>query len=210
MEPEHIIDETATIQGADIEKVYDDCVGWLQLIKAIIREENKPSSIRAFHDYVDPLVSGSDIQWNWHPKDYPKYIVIKFNKTDSAVNLRFIIEKPKGFFTQASISKYRRWWILLFIGLLKHLNIDDDLTYSKKFVSKTNLEKMKRDILRGFSLPLLFSLIICASGIYLLIKDEVVGSIFLIGALFVPLRVFYEGYLLRKRLRILYPEKEIS
>jgi hypothetical protein len=207
MEPEHIIDETTTIEGADIEKVYDDCIDWLKSIKGVIREWNRPSLIRVYHNYLDPLVSDTDTGWNWHPKNLAKYIVITLTEQDRAVLLRFIIERPRGFFTQEAVDKYRRWWILFLVGLFKHLKLDEDLARSRQYISKSNLEKMRGDIRRAFLLPFLFSLIMGVVGIYLLMNGDSVGAIFMIGGLFVPIRVLYEDHQLKKRLQELYPDR---
>ena len=47
MEPEHIIDETVTMKGTSIEKVYDDCIEWLRTKKANITKQNSPTTIEA-------------------------------------------------------------------------------------------------------------------------------------------------------------------
>ncbi|MBC8223383.1 hypothetical protein H8E65_02265 [Candidatus Bathyarchaeota archaeon] len=207
MEPEHIIDETAIIPGADIEKVYDDCVEWVRSIKAVIREENKPFLIKAFHYYEDPLVSTPDSGWDWHPKNFAKTIVIILDNAEEAVHFRFIIERPIGFFTSAAIEKYRRWWILYLVALLNHLKLDDDLSKSKQYISRSNLEKMSSDIKREFRFPILFSIIMGIVGIYLLMNRDSIGVIFVIGGLFVPIRVVYEDQRLKKRIREIYPER---
>jgi hypothetical protein len=49
MDPEHIIHETATIEGADIEEVYVKCKDWLQSVDAYILDESKPHYIKAVH-----------------------------------------------------------------------------------------------------------------------------------------------------------------
>ena len=207
MDPEHIIDETASIQGADIEKVYDECVEWVKSIKGVIREENRPSLIRVFHRYVDPLVSDTDTGWNWHPKNLAKYIVITLTEQDRAVHLRFTIERPRGFFTQEAIEKYRRWWIPYLVDLFNRLKLDENFNLSRQYISKSNLEKMRSDIRREFLLPFLFSLIMGVVGIYLLMNRDSLGALFTIGGLFVPIRVIYEDQQLKKRLKELYPDR---
>ena len=47
IDPERIIDETATIQETNIEVVYDQCISWLRLKKFQIWEQEKPTFIEA-------------------------------------------------------------------------------------------------------------------------------------------------------------------
>ncbi|MFX1517651.1 MAG: hypothetical protein ACFFC6_15210 [Promethearchaeota archaeon] len=48
IKPEYIIDEQATIRGADIEKVYDDCISWLKIRRyTSFLETFKPRYIKA-------------------------------------------------------------------------------------------------------------------------------------------------------------------
>ena len=44
MEPENFIDETVKIEGVDIEKVYDDCLSWMQMYQTNLFVE-KPTTI---------------------------------------------------------------------------------------------------------------------------------------------------------------------
>jgi hypothetical protein len=46
MEPEHIIDETATIQGVNIDGIYNRCLEWIKINKIRIKETNKLDYIK--------------------------------------------------------------------------------------------------------------------------------------------------------------------
>ena len=205
MEPEHIIDETIVIHGDSIDEVYDRCHEWLHSIKANIGKEKKPEFLRAFHYRNNTLISSSDSGWDWHPKNYPKKMELKLSKNDR-INLRFTIERPTGYYTEAAIRKYQRWWILLLIDLAKHLKIDEDLSYSEKYLSKQNLEEMKIDIMYEFGFPLYFSYMMILIGVFLFFSHPV-GIIFVIGGIYVPLRVYHELKSLGKHLRELNPDK---
>ena len=206
MKPEHVIDEHATIKGADIEKVYDDCLAWLNKIHANIIIQKRPEFIKAFHLPPDMLTQVIDVEyWNWHPKNWEKNIDLFFYKIDDQVRVRLIIERPEGFHTKAAIEKRRRWWVILVLDLYKSLNIEVDSSHKKKFFSVTNLRKMKSDILHSFSLPLFGSLVMLVWGFHSILTDERIGYLFILAAVYIPLRVIYENFLIQKRIRELYP-----
>ena len=209
LEPEYVIDEQATIRGADIEKVYDDCLVWLKKIHANIIIQKRPEFIKAFHLPPEMLtqVAGEAEFWNWHPKNWEKIIDLFFYKINDHVRIRFIIERPEGFHTEAAINKRRRWWVILVLDLYKSLNIEVDSSHEKKFFPFNNLRKMKSDIWRSFTLPLFGSLVMFVWGFHIIHSDSSIGYIFILAAVFIPIRVIYENFLIRKRMRELYPDR---
>ncbi len=102
MDPEHIIDETALIQRADIEKVYNDCVNWLKKIRAEINEQTHPTYIRANHDRTSP--EGTALE------NLSKIIMINIEKKFNDVMIRIRIES-----TTYSSHQRRSQYYSLFI-----------------------------------------------------------------------------------------------
>jgi hypothetical protein len=84
MEPEHIIDETATIKGADIEKVYDDCVSWLKKKRYRMTQNHKPRFIQA--NYVTTFSTS--------PEDWDKNITINLKQTEAEIEIHLLIDAP--------------------------------------------------------------------------------------------------------------------
>jgi len=90
LEPEHVIDEHATIKGADIEKVYDKCEKWLIEIGANVEKSDKQISIQAIHR--KPM----DFRWGWIRGSYssiqrqPSLRVLDMKKI---INIEFEKEK---------------------------------------------------------------------------------------------------------------------
>jgi len=81
MKPEHVIDETVTLEETSIDAVYEKCIYWLQNMKAKItlRRQNRLEAI-----YENP--SGAD--------DIPthKLITIQLSETENGVNVRLTID----------------------------------------------------------------------------------------------------------------------
>ena len=116
MEPEHIIDETATIQGADIEKVFDDCVEWLLKNRADITLMNKPILIQANHvrgTWFEPTT----------PDDWYKEISIRLEQLDDDVSIHLLMDfSEMG--SSTNVRKVKSYWPLIVEKLWRHIGVD--------------------------------------------------------------------------------------
>jgi len=186
--------------------VYDDCLGWFKKIRARIIVQRRLEFIKAFHRRTH-LLARDETFGSWHPKDWDKYIDIFFYEFYDQVKIRIIIERPKGFHTQAAIDKRKRWWIPLVVDLYKNLNVEFDISQKKDFFPIANLHKMISDIWWSFMLPLSGSLFFWVWGFFILLNDEFFGYFLLVAGLITPLQIIYEVYQIRKRLRELYPDR---
>jgi hypothetical protein len=209
MGPEHIIDERATIKGADIEKVYDECVSWLKNINATQIENDRPEFIKAIHNPGmtprEPRVSIT--YWALYPRDWKKTIEINLETNEGQVNLRASIGLPTGFFTSAAIEKRRRWWIMLVLDLFEHLHLDVDNSQKRAFFPYMNLRYMITDIWSSFALPLIGSIIFWVWGYITITNNDNFGYFLLLAGVIGPIRVLYHDNEIRKRIRELHPDR---
>ena len=116
MEFEQIIDETATIQGADIETVYDDCLAWLKKNRADITLMEKPTLIQANHRrglYLEMTT----------PEDWHKEISIKLEQLDSDVNIHLLMGFPqKG--SRTNLKKITSFWPLMVENIWDYIGVE--------------------------------------------------------------------------------------
>jgi len=118
LEPEHIIDETVTIPGADIEKVYDDCLVWLKKIIAYrINDSEKFNRILAEHTGLTRFRSSGI------PFDYAKHIEIILRQNCENVEVHVFMDQA---YPKSPIDRYekRRIFWKSYVGdLWKHLGV---------------------------------------------------------------------------------------
>ena len=81
-EPDHIIDETATIQGADIETVYGVCFEWVKKNKLTLQKQNNPKHI----------IASKLTRFFTHNRNSPReyQITLKQENNDVIINFKII------------------------------------------------------------------------------------------------------------------------
>ena len=132
MELGHIIDETATIKGVDIETVYDKCEKWLIKIGANVEKSDKPISIQAIHrklmDFRWGWIRGSDISIQRQPSlrvlDMKKIIKIEFEKEKNDVILHIFIDPWSIISGLDRFEKSKSYWLKFVGDLLQYLGIE--------------------------------------------------------------------------------------
>lgn len=153
MESEYIIDETATIKGADIEKVYDKCISWLKIKKAKIVEEKRPNFVKALHGRGEGI---------W-AQDTGKFFIIELvQKYDYTVIVKFQIP-PLKWLLKSKKYFYHFWWYQYIEELWTHLGVTINETYLKRLYPYTNLKKMKKKNI------LVFNILTIACGISIVV-----------------------------------------
>ncbi len=159
MESEHIIDETATIQGADIEEVYDDCVIWLKKIRAEINEQTYPVYLKAHHDGTN-ISEGSST-----PVDWPKNIMIDMQKHIDDVIIRIRIDSIE--LSSHKIRKSHYYWLLIVEDLLR-IFFNNMNPIMKQLYDNENGEQLYKDLKMGvikrFALTIIPSLFLIIGG----------------------------------------------
>jgi hypothetical protein len=134
LEPEHIIDEQASIKGVFIEDVYDNCVKWLKKYSAELLEENDPFFIKAYHKG----------QRAWY-EDWGKVISISLKKEAGFVNIRVIMDEREENPFLEGYENRRRSWSKLVEDLWKHLGVEMNNEMLEDLYSKSDLEKIIGD-----------------------------------------------------------------
>ena len=140
---EHIIDETATIEGADIENVYNECVEWLKEINAVIEEVIKPLTIKARQE------KSGNPRWGWlHTQDmiiwnFPstdvldmkKNITIILEKQENDVLLRIRIDPWSRINGLDSFQNRRSIWLKFVGDIIQRLGVELDRTRLQYYYS---------------------------------------------------------------------------
>ena len=195
LEPKHIIDETVTIEGADIEKVYDDCVTWLSGLGAEKLEEDYPSFIKASHKGDRPYY-----------EDFGKLITISLTHDNGNVVIRVVMDEREKTLFFGGIENRRRSWLKIVELLWKHIGVVlDDETLCDLY-PETSLEKIISDHKkRWWEMLFLMGLLI----IFVLAYPPI-ASAASIPALLIIIVLVGEAYTVKKyqkRLRELYPDR---
>jgi hypothetical protein len=134
LKPEHIIDETATIQETDIEDVYDRSIEWLSGIGAEMLEEVYPSFIKASHKGT-----------RGYYEDWGKEITLSLSQDSENVVIRVIMDEREKNPLVEGIENRRRSWLKLVESLWELVDVAlDDETLTDLY-SETSLEKMIGD-----------------------------------------------------------------
>lgn len=176
IEPEPIINETATIKGASIEKVYDQCKDWLKSVDAQILDESKPHFIKAIHTI--------NIMKN-HAQE--KYFLISltqetspFQKVFSPTNtiISFKIHRPTG---------YHFWhlpWVEYVESLWRHISVPMDNNMLRHLYPKKHLIPLKNDS-RNHYLQFMAMVVFLVAIALSFIRSNVIFSIgiFLLAAI---------------------------
>jgi hypothetical protein len=146
MEPEHIIDETTTIQGTDIEKVYNNCIEWLKKNRADITLMEKPIFIQANHQrglYLAPTT----------PEDWYKNISIKLEQNGDDVNVHLLMDTPRTS-RRNHVRKVKSYWPLSVENLWHNIGveIDGDLLLNLYPISTLEfiLDDMRKELIGAF------------------------------------------------------------
>jgi hypothetical protein len=146
MEPEHIIEETATIPGADIEKVSDDCIDWLKKNRAEIINIEKPWLIQANHR------RGLDLALTT-PEDWHKNISIKLEQLGDDVKVHLLMDTPRTS-RRNHVRKVKSYWPLLVENLWRTIGveIDGDLLHNLYPISALEfiLNDMRKELIGAF------------------------------------------------------------
>jgi hypothetical protein len=117
VESEYVIDEQATIRGADIEKVYDECVSWLKTIRARIKEQDRPYFLHASHLE----------RFDGRTKRTLKRIHIRLSQRHESVMVSLIIDAPEGITltkSQRMFERYRLSWGDYVEGLWRSIGVE--------------------------------------------------------------------------------------
>ena len=215
MEPEHVIDEHATIKGADIEKVYDKCEKWLIEIGANVEKSDKQISIQAIHR--KPM----DFRWGWirgsyssiqrQPSlrvlDMKKIINIEFEKEKDDVILHIFIDPWSIISGLDRFEKRKSYWLKFVGDLLQYLGIElekHQLQYYYKrdfFINK--LKGQQRQLFLSFTPAVVFLALV-------LIPQDFFSMLFFTGLVIYSFLVIpYEWDNLKKinnKYRELYPD----
>ncbi len=134
MEPGHIIDETATIPGADIEKVYDDCEKWLKTkLNASINEYKFPKYLRAYHSLREHSVGDF--------KFYGKIISLSLEKEADNVLVNIIMDEPDENPFLHGYENRRRAWFFWVEHLWKYLGVEIDDSMLERWYSPENIRE---------------------------------------------------------------------
>jgi len=191
--PEHIIDEQATIKGADIEEVYDACLSWLASLKARILEQKRPNFIKAQHG------SGRRERVQKHGKIF--LIRLSSKGKDIVIDLKI---PPISWIPSQKSPVYPIYWTEFVENLWRHVGvpISDDLL--RRLYPLKNLRRMIYDnLVTIFTMVILFGL-----GIYI----SQFGPSWLVvlgvtGLLATTHPSFLDALKLRNKLKELYPDK---
>ncbi|MBL7079819.1 hypothetical protein ISS39_05795 [Candidatus Bathyarchaeota archaeon] len=195
MDPEHIIDETATIQGASIEKVYDRCRSWIWKRRgALIKEKQKPTKLVAYHSIV-----GGDISTE------NKVMQIYLSESQEGVSVRLIMDTVSKEARRVLInpSLTATYWSYLVESLWTELGIEMDIEWRRRMYPRHHLdtviaEKRSWTILRCF-----LSLMIIAMGL-IFEPMQLIFSLMGFGYLLYTMYQYYQFVRIRDNL---YPER---
>jgi len=199
-EPEHIIDETATIRGADIEKVYNDCVNWLNKIQATIKEQDNPFFLHATHIELFGGQFTRVIKW----------IDIRLSEGHESVIVNIIIDPPKGLTLtrrQRRLEQYRLSWNAYVKDLWKSVGVLDPYIERQLYpyeVLENQVSKMKRNMFVVAGITLIFIFMVF-SGISPDVSNILSGAILL--NLYLVFRLYLSMSKIKNRILELYPDR---
>ena len=153
---EHIIDETATMPGADIEDIYDRCLQWIQTIPIHDLETTRSHSIQAHHK----VRASSSVSIMFQHKKF----TINLSEQGNNIEIHINIYKIPNFFDPPLKEKrnlYQMYWIDYVAHLWKYLGVDLRIYDLKRFYPIDNIKKrmIKRQNLYksvGFSWLVIF------------------------------------------------------
>ena len=206
MESEHVIDEMATLEGANIEKVYEDCLAWLTLNKARIREQRRPEYIKAEHGH------GRGVSY----QDHAKFFLISLNQDGNEVIIDFKIPQL-SWAPPSKFPVYSLFWSEFVEDLWRHLEIPIDEVFLRYLYPLKNLRKMYFTKIKGF----IFLTLIHGAGLLLgvllswLEKKHVTsiilissfGALSIIGWIITARPMLVEALKIKNQLRELYPDR---
>jgi hypothetical protein len=205
LEPENLIDETTTIEGTDIEKVYDRCLTWLIKNKADITLMEKPILIQANHQrgiYLAPTT----------PEGWHKSISIKLEQLGDDVNVHLLMNYPKTS-RRKHVRKMKSYWPLLVENLWRNIGveIDGELLLNLFSISALEfiLDDMRKELIGGF-LVLLSPLLLGIMGNILTLANldmlSIVGYFVMVALLIIWIRG--KKYIHVRNLQLdLYPDR---
>jgi hypothetical protein len=202
LEPEHIIDETATIEGADIEAVYDRCVSWLKRTRSNISQVDKPKLIHANFNSVEAR----------SPDGWSKNITIELEKVDDAVCIHLLMDSPEKL-SREFVIRAKAYWPLMVEKLWRFIGVEIRgellLTLYPITVLEFILDDLRYNLLMSFfvlSSPLLLGIVLGISRYEYLDMRYILGLL-----LMVFLILMWVGglqyYQVRTLLRELYPDR---
>jgi len=201
MEPEHIIDEQATIKKADIEKVYDDCISWLNNRKSILRyeyvwilDQDRPFTIIANHQK-------SADEWAIERKS----ITITLKEGEEGVSVRLVMDSRRSdsLFDKSLTSCY---WGYLVENFWEALEVEADLQMLQRLYPEKYLRMMRsleRDMwifkyVAYFLVSCIFISVIVSEGRFLW---------YILAGLALALVPIHDDYRIKKRIDKLYPDR---
>ena len=202
MEPEHIIDETVTIRGADIETVYDDCLSWLKKKQATIKQEDKPFYLQATHIEHH---GGRFIR-------VFKWIDIQLTEAQASVTINIKIDPPEGITltrSQRRLEQYRLSWKTYVIGLWRNIGVEFNQNVERQVFSYELLENQVTSINRRIYLMIGLTLLFLTGRSLSGISSEVsrILSSFTVMNILVLIALYYQMMKMKKRVRELYPDR---
>jgi len=218
MEPEHIIDETATIQGADIDEVYESCLEWVKSIRADVCEKNKPSFIKAEHRLYTVFPFGI------YPNPHIDWIILNIHLTQEKKILHEIFQDYPDVKVEVKIPniqhntkrrlpRYVRWYQVV-EEFWNYLGIDLDDEVLRRYYPQRHLEITLNVMRNIFAFSILFIIILDIALFYIYMTNQM-NELTLLTSLVLPVAGLY--YVLKpnmkvardimKRLRELYPSK---
>ena len=191
--PEYVIDEQATIEDADIEKVYDACLSWLVLKKARILEQSRLEFIKAQHG----MGRRERIQ------KHGKIFLIKLSQNGKNIIINFKTP-PISWIPPQKSPVYPIYWTEFVEDLWRHIGVPIDEDLLRRLYPFKNIRRMIIDnLITLFMMVVLFGLVIYLSqfGLSWMI---ILG---IVGLLVTAYPSLYEVQKLRKKLHELYSAK---
>ena len=196
MELGHIIDDTATIKGADIEKVYDDCVIWLSRYGANILKENRPNLMKAYHKGARAF-----------HEDWSKNITISLQQSKEDVCIRIVIDHGSSLTLRENVYEdLRRSWIKIVEDLWGNIGVKMDDQIIEHLFPKSTLEK----IINDHRQRVLFFVFVLMFGFFIILVYPPVAIQASIPIVFIIIIIIGEAQKIsfyKKRLRELYPDR---
>lgn len=207
MEPEHIIDEQATIEGANIEKIYTECILWFENLDATIMEQNKPVSIRAVHKNIK---NRYDME---KPINWGKIIEIRFFQYNSDTIVRVKMVPSKGMWKVYPVERARYYWASLLLDLYKHLGVEGSHDTLQRLYPKSEFKTAINLRILMFIIGLLIIMVVELSNISFereIIWDiswRYVRWIWFLLILIGGYETYWVIYKERKKMKRLYPDE---
>ena len=186
VESDHVLDEDVIVEGADIDRIYYGCLGWLKDIKAKIKEKGD--------DYISAEHKGSVRYQGWWFRD--KTITITLKKLNENVHVRIVMNPIYGKFQQKGlgIKPMKRYWVDFIVHFWTYIGFNVDKKMLCSLYSCSDL-KTRINNLRYVFIILMIMVFLPFTGIFFFYKIDgfVVVLFLIIFSYFYIVRVFIEA-----------------